>query len=67
MSQSIIETIGTNIISIARDNEDFVCSRCLTTAHNLFKILEDTASEEYCNGIAEQWELITERNIKESW
>ena len=62
---NIRDDIGEIIISIARANEDFICSQCLKTANNLFITLTKFASVEYCEAIKEQFKTITERDIEE--
>lgn len=59
----VVNRIGEIIISIARNNDDFICTTCLNTAHELYQILKDTAREEDCDNISEQFAHITGRNI----
>lgn len=42
----MVDVIGRQIIKIAYDNRDFICSRCLSTAYALFGLMEKYAREE---------------------
>jgi len=59
----VVNRIGEIVISIARNNDDFVCTTCLNTAHELYGIMVDYAREEDCDNIYEQFAYITGRNI----
>ena len=59
----IVDTIAKQIISIAHDNEDFVCSCCIRTSKTLFGLLKKYAREEDVNNIREQWESVTEMRL----
>ena len=55
----MVNTISEQIISIAHDNEDFICSCCIRTAKALFGLLKDYAREEDVTDVREQWAYIT--------
>ena len=61
----MIDTIGEQIIKIAYDNRDFICSRCLSTAYALFVLMEKYAREEDAEDIREKWKEITGADIEE--
>lgn len=61
----MVNTISERIISIAHDNEDFICSCCIRTAKTLFGLLKDYAREEDVTDISEQWKDITGREIED--
>lgn len=61
----LYQAMGDNIISIAHANSDFICTQCLRVASNLFSILEAYCTEDYRNEIAEKFEEITGRNIRD--
>lgn len=59
----IIDRIGKLIIGIARSNDDFVCTECLHTAHELYGIMRKYAREEDADRIYEEFKEITGRYI----
>ncbi len=59
----VVDSIGKIIINIAEQNDDFICTGCLNTAHDLYRILVEAAREEDCNNIYKQFADITGRNI----
>ena len=61
----MIDVIGRQIIRIAYDNRDFICSRCLSTAYALFELMEKYAREEDTADIRDKWKEITGADIKE--
>lgn len=61
----MIDTIGKQIIRIAYDNRDFICSRCLSTAYALFGLMEKYAREEDTADIRDKWKEITGADIEE--
>jgi hypothetical protein len=61
----MIDVIGKQIIRIAYDNRDFVCTRCLSTAYALFGLMEKYAREEDTADIRDKWKEITGADIKE--
>ena len=61
----MIYTIGKQIIRIAYDNRDFICSRCLSTAYALFGLMKKYAREEDTADIRDKWKEITGADIKE--
>lgn len=60
---TVVDSIGHIIIDIAKNNDDFICTTCLNTAHELYRILVDAAREEDSINIYEQFAHITGRNI----
>ena len=62
----IVDTIAKQIISIAHDNKDFVCTRCLSTARELFGLMKKYAREEDTEEIRSEWKEITGADI-EDW
>ena len=61
----MVDVIGRQIIRIAYDNRDFICSRCLSTAYALFRLMEKYAREEDTTDIRDKWKEITGADIKE--
>jgi hypothetical protein len=61
----MVDVIGKQIIRIAYDNRDFICSRCLSTAYALFVLMEKYACEEDTADIRDKWKEITGADIKE--
>lgn len=61
----MIDIIGKQIIRIAYDNRDFICSRCLSTAYALFGLMEKYAREEDTEEIRSRWKEITGADIEE--
>lgn len=61
----MVDVIGKQIIRIAYDNRDFACTRCLSTARELFGLMEKYAREEDTADIRDKWKEITGRDIKE--
>ena len=61
----MIDTIGKQIIRIAYDNRDFICSRCLSTAYALYGLMEKYAREEDTANIRDKWKEITGADIEE--
>lgn len=59
----MIDTIAKEIITIAHQNDDFVCTCCLSTAHKLFGLLKKYAREEDVTKLREDWKSITGRDI----
>jgi hypothetical protein len=60
----MIDTIAKGIISIAHQNDDFVCTCCLGTAHKLFGLMKKYAREEDTERIRAEWKHITGRDIE---
>lgn len=60
----MIDVIGKQIIRIAHDNDDFVCTCCLGTTRRLFRLLKEYAREEDTERIREDWKDITGRDIE---
>lgn len=61
----MVDTIGKQIIKIAYDNRDFVCTRCLSTVYALYRLMEKYAREEDTADIRDKWKEITGADIKE--
>ena len=61
----MVDVIGKQIIRIAYDNRDFICSRCLSTAYALFGLMEKYAREEDTADIRDKWKEITGADIEE--
>lgn len=59
----IVDRIGKLIISIAYSNDDFICTECLHTAHELYGIMRKYAREEDADRIHEEFKEITGRYI----
>lgn len=55
----IIDRLGKLIISIAHSNDDFICTECLHTAHELYGIMRKYAREEDVDRIYEEFKEIT--------
>lgn len=62
----MVDVIAKQIYKIARDNRDFVCTRCLSTARELFGLMKKYAREEDTERIREGWKDITGRDIERS-
>ena len=60
----LIDKIGKIIIKIAGDNDEFICTRCLRTAKDLFRLMK-RYGDENCDSIREQYRQITGRDIYE--
>lgn len=60
----MVDTIAKEIITIAHQNDDFVCTCCLSTAHKLFGLMKKYAREEDTERIRAEWKHITERDIE---
>ena len=61
----MIDVIGKQIIKIAYDNRDFICTRCLATALALFGLMKKYAREEDAEDIRAKWKEITGADIEE--
>lgn len=61
----MVDVIGKQIIRIAYDNRDFICSRCLSTAYALFGLMKKYAREEDAEDIRAKWKEITGTDIEE--
>lgn len=61
----VVDSLGTIIIDIASDNDEFVCSTCLNTAKELCRIFKNIARDEDCGSICEQYSYITGRDLDE--
>lgn len=61
----MVDVIGKQILWIAHDNDDFVCTCCLGTARRLFRLLKKYAREEDTERIREDWKDITGADIEE--
>lgn len=59
----IVDKVGKLIISIAHGNNDFICTECLHTAHELYVIMRKYAREDDADRIYEEFKKITGRNI----
>lgn len=59
----IVDRLGKLIISIALSNDDFICTECLHTAHELYGIMRKYASEDDADRIYEEFKEITGRYI----
>lgn len=62
----MVDVIAKQIYKIARDNSDFVCARCLSTARELFGLMKKYAREEDIEDIRSEWKEITGADI-EKW
>ena len=61
----MVDVIAKQIYKIARDNRDFVCTRCLSTARELFGLMKKYAREEDTEDIRSEWKEITGADIEE--
>ena len=61
----MVDVIAKQIRLIAHDNEDFICTRCLSTARELFGLMKKYAREEDAEEIRSEWKEITETDIEE--
>lgn len=61
----MVDVIGKQIIRIAYDNRDFICSRCLSTAYALFGLMKKYSREEDIEDICAKWKEITGADIEE--
>lgn len=61
----MVDVIGKQIIRIAYDNRDFICSRCLSTAYALFGLMKKYSREEDTEDIRAKWKEITGADIEE--
>lgn len=61
----MVDVIGKQIIRIAYDNNDFVCTCCLGTVHKLFGLMKKYAREEDTEFIRDRWKEITGADIEE--
>lgn len=61
----MVNVIGKQIIRIAYDNRDFICSRCLSTAYALFGLMKKYSREEDTEDIRAKWKEITGADIEE--
>lgn len=61
----MVDIIGKQIIRIAYDNRDFICSRCLSTAYALFGLMKKYSREEDTEDIRAKWKEITGADIEE--
>lgn len=59
----IVDRLGKLIIGIAYCNDDFICTECLHTAHELYGIMRKYAREEDADRIYEEFKEITGRYI----
>lgn len=59
----IIDRLGKLIINIAYSNDDFICTECLHTAHELYEIMRKYAREDDTDRIYEEFKEITGGNI----
>ena len=59
----MVDKIGKLIISIAHGNDDFICTNCLITAHELYRIMQKYAREDDADRIYEEFKEITGRYI----
>lgn len=59
----IVDRLGKLIISIAYSNDDFICTECLHTAHELYGIMRKYAREDDTDRIYEEFKEITGRYI----
>lgn len=59
----MVDVIGKQIIAIAYENKEFVCSQCLDTAAKLYRLMNRYAREEDANETAKHFKDITGRNI----
>ncbi len=59
----IVDRLGKLIISIAHSNDDFICTECLHTVHELYVIMRKYAREEDADRIYEEFKEITGRYI----
>lgn len=59
----IVDRIGKLIISIAHGNNDFICTECLHTAHELYGIMRKYAREDDADRVYEEFKKITGRCI----
>jgi hypothetical protein len=62
---NMVGAIGDAIIGIAYDNTDFICTRCLKTAEELYDLMKLYARGKDCKSIREQYQYITGRDLDE--
>lgn len=60
---NIVDRLGKLIIGIAHSNDEFICTECLHTAHELYGIMRKYAREEDADRIYEEFKEITGRYI----
>lgn len=61
----MVDVIGRQIIAIAYENKDFICTQCLDTAAKLYKLLKNYAREEDAVKTAAHFAYVTGRDIEE--
>ena len=51
----MVDVIGKQIYRIARDNDDCICTRCISTSRVLFGLMKKYAREEDAADISREW------------
>lgn len=59
----MVDRVGKIIISIALNNDEFICSECLYVANKLYQLMRKYAREDDTDRIREEFKEITGRNI----
>lgn len=61
----MVDVVGKLIISIALNNDEFICTECLYVANKLYQLLRKYAREEDADRIREEFKKITGRSIND--
>lgn len=61
----MVDVVGKLIISIAINNDEFICTECLYIAGKLHQLLRKYAREDDADRIREEFKEITGRDIDE--
>ncbi len=61
----MVNTISEIIIDIGSSNSDFVCTACLKTAEELYRLIKRYAREEDAASVLEQYTYMTGRSLDE--
>ncbi len=59
----MVDTIAKIITGIARSNDDFICTECLSTASKLYSLMRKYAREEDAERVRNEFREITGRDI----
>lgn len=59
----MVDVVGKLIISIAHNNDDFICTECLYVANKLYQLMLKYAREDDTDRIREEFLKITGRDI----
>ena len=61
----MVDRVGKIIISIALNNDEFICTECLYVANKLYQIMRKYAREDDADRIYEEFKKITGRDIND--